>query len=86
MKHLYTYRKLSQNPYTRRTQLIEIIKDLRLIWQNQKFSNDILYSFSLLRDSIVYYKNKLKCCEKEIAGLESNSIFFRELDNFDNDY
>ena len=85
MKHLFTHRQLSQNPYTRRIQLIEIINELRCIWQNQKFSNDITYAFSLLRDSINHYKLRLKDCEKEIKKIEDTNVFFSELDNFGND-
>lgn len=85
MKHLFTHRQLSQNPYTRRTQLIEIISELRCIWQNQKFSNDIQYSFVLLRDSINHFKVRLKKCEKEIKKIEETNVFFSELDNFGND-
>lgn len=85
MKHLFTHRQLSQNPYTRRTQLIEIINELRCIWQNQKFSNDITYAFSLLRDSLNHYKTKLKSCEREIKKIEETNVFFLELDNFGND-
>lgn len=85
MTHLFKDRKLSQNPYTRRTQLIQIIKELRCIWQNQKFSNDILYSFVLLRDSIKHFKVRLKDCEREIKKIEETNIFFSELDNFGND-
>ena len=85
MKHLFTHRQLSQNPYTRRTQLIEIISELRCIWQNQKFSNDIHYSFVLLRDSINHFKIRLKDCEKEIKKIEETNVFFSKLDNFGND-
>ena len=80
MNYIYGTEPLSENPYTRKTQLIKRIDDIRAIWQNQKFSSDIQYPFSVLRESLQYYKKRLKATELFISTIEQSFIFFRELD------
>lgn len=80
MKYIFDSEPLSQNIYTRHSQLTERINKLRDIWQNQKFSPEITYSFVDLRLSLDHWKKVLKFTEIDIKELEQNSIFFRELD------
>lgn len=70
-------KSFSSNKYTRKSQLILHIKELRDILQAQKFSNEIYYQFSHLIDSIKYYKRDLKNTESKILDYENtNSRLF----------
>lgn len=70
-------KSFSSNNYTRKSQLILHIKELRVILQSQKFSNEIYYQFSDLIGSINHYKRDLKNTESKILDYENtNSELF----------
>jgi len=67
---------LSRNIYVRRSQIISRIAKIRDITQNQKFTNEILYSFLVLRENLDYYKKLYSILEKEILLRENNTFIF----------
>lgn len=73
---IFLHEPLSRNIYVRRSQIISRIQTLRDIMQNQKFSNEILYSFQTLRENLDHYKGLLKLIEKEIMLRELNVFIF----------
>lgn len=68
--------QLSSNIYVKRSQLIKRIATLRDIFQSQKFTNKIRYSFQDLRENIKHYKGHLQVVENQIALLELNVFVF----------
>lgn len=66
----------STNVYVKYEQICRVIDKIRQIWQNQIFSNDILYSFHTLRESLDYYKKQKRFLVAEITKLEQNVILF----------
>ena len=76
MQDLFFNQQLSRNIYVKKSQLVERITKIRDIQQNQKFTNEILYSFSTLKDNLRHYKNKLNHVEQEIRNMEQNVILF----------
>lgn len=66
----------SSNIYSKKSQLVNHIQYLRDILQNQKFTNEIIYSNRLLIDSIKYFKSLLKQVENEILIHEQRCFPF----------
>ena len=73
---IFFHEPLSRNIYVRRSQIISRIATIRDIMQNQKFSNEIKYTFQTLRENIDHYKKILKLVEKEIMLREMNVFIF----------
>ena len=73
---LLSSKSLSRNIYVRRSQIINRIDKLRQIHDNQKFSNDITYSFNDILASINYYKINLRSTNQEIDLQEKAAFSF----------
>ena len=70
---IFTSRSLSDNQEVRRSQVIQIIKDLRDIWKNQKYSNEIFYTFHHLKFSLDYWNKELTRINKKLIDSNLNN-------------
>lgn len=64
---------LSNNPIVRRKQVIDLISFLRDIWNNQKYSNDIIYDYKLLRENIQFWNKELNRINERLSILNINN-------------